>query len=273
MDQKSLGIEGAWTNPGKSDGNGEVKKPRQFYDDRVFLSRQARERDALERYPILYLAGYGAPSFHGRYFISRLEVEGFDVYEVKLPRFQTGDIPHSAAVLSIEVQKARRRFGASKVNLVGHSLGGVISRYYLQKLGGWKNVHRAVYLGTPHRGVRAAALIPFTKAGRQLMPNSNFMRDLNSDPARCRNIKCLSIISRFDEVVVPREAGILPCGYNKVVSWPMGHWGVVFSNKVIGWIVDFFDGLFDIRENSVCLIEERISSDHEGCEPSVQEPA
>lgn len=229
----------------------------QELEDEVNLTDKARRYAGIERFPVIYVPGYGAPPFHGKYLRSRLEIEGFDVFEAELPLLQTGDIAKSAAHLAVEVQRTRYRFDAEKVNLVGHSLGGIIARYYLQKLGGWKYVHRAVYLGTPHKGVYWAVFGLATKAGRQLMPNSKFMTDLNNDPSRCRNIKCLSIISNFDEMIVPRESGILDCGYNKVVNWPIGHWGMVFSNKAIGWIVDFFDGLFDIREGFAKVYERR----------------
>lgn len=250
---------------GDNGGNGNGKRRERFTDDEVNLSWKVRQGASLRRFPIIYVPGYGAPPLHGLYFRSRLEIEGFDVHEARLPHLQLGDIPRSSAILAVEVQRVLSKFGAEKVNIVGHSLGGIITRYYLQKLGGWKYVHRAVYLGTPHKGVYLAALGIFTKAGRQLLPNSDFMRDLNSDPARCRNIKCLSIISRFDEIVVPKESAILTCGYNKVVNWPLGHWGLVFSNKAVGWIVDFFDGIFDIREGSVSVTEERAHEFDEGC--------
>jgi triacylglycerol esterase/lipase EstA (alpha/beta hydrolase family) len=229
----------------------------QDFEDEINLTNRAHRLAGIERFPIIYVPGYGAPPFHGLYMRSRLEVEGFDVCEAELPHLQTGDIAKSAAALALQVQRTRYQFDAEKVNLVGHSLGGIISRYYLQKLGGWKYVHRAVYLGTPHKGVYWAVFGLATKAGRQLLPNSNMIKDLNSDPSRCRNIKCLSIISNFDEMIMPRESGILDCGYNKVVNWPIGHWGMVFSNKAIGWIVDFFDGLFDIREGFAKLYEDR----------------
>lgn len=226
-------------------------------EDKINLTQKAADSAAIERYPILYVPGYGAPPLHSLYFRSRLEVEGFDVQEVSLPHLQTGDIRKSAVILAAEVQRARYRFDAEKVNLIGHSLGGIISRYYLQKQGGWRYVNKAVYLGTPHKGVYWAVFGLMTKAGRQLLPNSKLMKELNSDPTRCKNIKCLSIISNFDEMIVPRESGILECGYNKSVNWPVGHWGLVFSNKAIGWIVDFFDGLFDIREGFARVTEER----------------
>lgn len=240
-------------------------------EDGLSLTSKAHEDALVERFPIIYVPGYGAPAVHGKYFCSRLEVEGFDVMEAQLPQFQTGDVPQSAAILAVQVQKARHEFNAEKVNLVGHSLGGVISRYYLQKLGGWRYVHRAVYLSTPHKGVYWAVLGLATKAGRQLLPNSKFIEELNNDPSRCRNIKCLSIVSNFDEMMIPKASGILECGYNKSVNWPMGHWGMVFSNKALMWIVDFFDGLFDIHEGFASLTEERADDVGVSCRELIHE--
>ncbi|MDD5747644.1 MAG: alpha/beta fold hydrolase [Actinomycetota bacterium] len=240
-------------------GKKEAKKSSEYdltpkqESDKAHLTSKAHELAALERFPIIYVPGFGAPAIHGLYLRSRLELEGFDVYEADLPSLQLGDVEKSAAALAVEVQRTRQKFDAEKVNLVGHSLGGIISRYYLQKLGGWKYVYRAVYLGTPHKGVYWAYLGLWAKSGRQMLPGSKLIKELNSDPSRCRAIKCLSIISNFDEMIVPRDSGILDCGYNKLVNWPIGHWGMVFSNKAVEWIVDFFDGLFDLREGFAML--------------------
>lgn len=225
-------------------------------------AKKGKKTSSLERLPVIYVPGFGAPSLHSKYFRSRLEIEGFKVFEADLPYLQTGDARDSAAELALQVQKARSYFDSDKVNLIGHSLGGIISRYYLQKLGGWRYVEKVVYLGTPHKGTYWGVFVPMTKAGRQLVPGSELLEEMNSDPSRCKNIKCLSIVSNFDEVVVPKDSRVLECAYNKAVSWPIGHWGLVFSNRAVGWIVDFFDGLFDIRDDFAKVYEERETCPH-----------
>jgi pimeloyl-ACP methyl ester carboxylesterase len=36
--------------------------------------------------------------------------------------------------------------------LIGHSMGGLVSRYYLEVLGGWRKTRRLITFGTPYRG-------------------------------------------------------------------------------------------------------------------------
>ena len=50
--------------------------------------------------------------------------------------------------------------GAQQVHVVGHSLGGLVARYHVQRLSGDARVHTLVALGTPHQGTMAAYLLP-----------------------------------------------------------------------------------------------------------------
>lgn len=40
----------------------------------------------------------------------------------------------------------------AKLVLIGHSMGGLVSRYFVECLGGWKVTRTVLTLGTPHRG-------------------------------------------------------------------------------------------------------------------------
>ena len=46
----------------------------------------------------------------------------------------------------------RRHVRGGEIDLVCHSLGGLVARVYLQELGGSRRVRSIVTLGTPHRG-------------------------------------------------------------------------------------------------------------------------
>ncbi len=63
-------------------------------------------------------------------------------------------IQHSKAIRAVCA-----RTGHSQVDVIGHSLGGLIARYYVQRLGGDIRAHTLVTLGTPHGGTRIAPLL------------------------------------------------------------------------------------------------------------------
>ena len=77
-------------------------------------------------------------------------------------------IAQNAALLDTYVQKIQREQNAWQVDLVAHSMGGLISRYYIQNLmtetGGLRAAHQLVMLGTPNAGSPCADIfsIPMT---------------------------------------------------------------------------------------------------------------
>src|SRR5260370_30066577 len=72
----------------------------------------------------------------------------------------TTDIRKAAEHLGRCVEALCERTGYERVHVVAHSLGGVIARYYVQRLGGDARVHTLVTLGAPHGGTQAARLLP-----------------------------------------------------------------------------------------------------------------
>jgi triacylglycerol esterase/lipase EstA (alpha/beta hydrolase family) len=63
-----------------------------------------------------------------------------------------GDIAASAGQLSTEVDTVLGQTGAGQVDIVGHSQGGMMPRYYLDKLGGAAKVHMLVGLAPSNHG-------------------------------------------------------------------------------------------------------------------------
>jgi triacylglycerol lipase len=117
------------------------------------------------------------------------------------------------------------------IDLVGFSMGGIVSRYYLQRLGGIQRVQRFVTLSSPHRGTWAA-YTRFNSGGNQMQPNSAFLTDLNQDVAQLKQLNVTSIWTPFDLVILPASSSRLPVGENKTV-WVGGHaWMVTHSRSL-----------------------------------------
>ncbi|OKK06036.1 lipase [Streptomyces sp. CB03234] len=116
----------------------------------------------------------------------------------------TCDIRAAAELLGRHVEEICDRTGHGEVDIVGHSLGGLIARYYVQRLGGDRRVRTLVTLGTPHSGTTAAPLAGAHPLVRQMRPGSSVVRELSEPAPHCRT-RFVSFWSDLDQWMVPVE--------------------------------------------------------------------
>ncbi|MFI0779827.1 esterase/lipase family protein [Streptomyces sp. NPDC021212] len=116
----------------------------------------------------------------------------------------TCDLRTAATRLARHVEDVRVRTGHSQVDIVGHSLGGLIARYYVQRLGGDARVHSLVTLGTPHSGTRIAPLLSAHPLVRQMCPDSEVITELRQPAPECRT-RFVSFWSDVDQLMIPAE--------------------------------------------------------------------
>ncbi|MFD8910146.1 esterase/lipase family protein [Streptomyces sp. NPDC059575] len=117
----------------------------------------------------------------------------------------TCDIRTAAELLARHVEEICERTGSRRIDIVGHSLGGLIARYYVQCLGGDLRVRTLVTLGTPHAGTRAIPLANAHPIVRQMRPDSAVIEELARPAPGCRT-RFVSFWSDLDSVMDPLEA-------------------------------------------------------------------
>lgn len=116
----------------------------------------------------------------------------------------TRDIRSAAHTLAAQIELLCAETGYDRVHVVGHSMGGVIARYYIQRLGGDERIHTLVTLGSPHQGTYAAALVPH-RLMRQLSPGSDVVAEVDAPSPGCRT-RFVAFWSDLDQVIVPKRA-------------------------------------------------------------------
>ncbi|WP_381562147.1 esterase/lipase family protein [Streptomyces eurythermus] len=165
----------------------------------------------------------------------RLKRAGYCVYALNYgaaeaaPLKATGDIVASAGQLAAFVDRVRTSTGAAKVDLVGHSQGGLMPRYYIDRLGGAAKVARLVALTPPNHGTTfdgmglLARAIPGAglllgascPACEQQVVGSDFLRDLNSGTGgTSAGVDYTVIATVHDQVVTPFTSSYLTPGAN-----------------------------------------------------------
>ncbi|MDX3536683.1 alpha/beta fold hydrolase [Streptomyces sp. MB09-01] len=114
----------------------------------------------------------------------------------------TLDLRVTARHLARRVEELCERTGQDRVDLVGHSLGGLIGRYYVQRLGGDTRVRTLVTLGTPHSGTRVAPFMDAHPVVRQMRPDSEVLAELAAPAPGCAT-RCVAFWSEFDALMTP----------------------------------------------------------------------
>ncbi|GHD94527.1 esterase/lipase family protein [Streptomyces naganishii] len=120
----------------------------------------------------------------------------------------TCDIRTAAELLGRHIEEICERTGSRQVDVVGHSLGGLIARYYVQRLGGDLRVRTLVTLGTPHAGTRVAPLANAHPIVRQMRPGSELIEELSGPAPGCRT-HFVSFWSDLDHLMDPLESACI----------------------------------------------------------------
>ncbi|MEW1861446.1 alpha/beta fold hydrolase [Streptomyces sp. NPDC088194] len=120
----------------------------------------------------------------------------------------TGDIRTAAAMLGPHIERVCAESGHAQVDIVGHSLGGLVARYYVQCLGGDARVRNLVTMGTPHSGTRAVPALAPHPLARQMRPGSPVLAELAGPAPGCRT-RFVAFWSDLDEFMIPAESARL----------------------------------------------------------------
>ncbi|MGB8689680.1 MAG: alpha/beta fold hydrolase [Microcoleus sp.] len=91
------------------------------------------------------------------------------------------------------------------LDLVGLSMGGLVTRYYLQRLGGIHRVQRFIAISSPHSGTWTAYTL-WGKGCIQMRPGSAFLEDLNRDATVLGKLNFTSIWTPWDFIIVPASS-------------------------------------------------------------------
>ena len=200
--------------------------------------------------PVLIVAGTFSPVLAVEPLAVRLRLDGFTVYTMALPGLGTGDIAVSAQAVATKVDEIRAATGAAKVDLIGHSQGGLENRYYLKFLGGTAKVGAYVSLGTPQYGTYSANLATVLGFGNclsivacvQMTTGSSFLAGMNAGDDTPGSVRYYAVYTVFDELVQPWANAKLQDGAKniKLQSYcPLrlvGHLGLILDGSVYGLV-------------------------------------
>jgi triacylglycerol lipase len=206
--------------------------------------------------PVIIVNGTFGPAFFYEPLAARLRGDGYRVFIFELTDLGTGDIANTARDLRTFADGVRAQTGAAKVDLVGHSQGGLVARQYVKALGGASTVDSLVSIGAPHYGTAVANLADFFGGGncigivacQQMAVGSTFLSGLNAGDDTIGSVRYTNLYTIYDELVRPVDnAGLRDGATNVLIQSQcplrvLGHIGLALDGTAYDGIHDALRG-------------------------------
>lgn len=182
--------------------------------------------------PVILIHGFSLTPWTMGFLWARLRSRGHGpLYLLDYYPMLRGDIDHFTGQLADLVDRvAGSGPGAGPVDLVGHSMGGLIAARYLTGHPG--RVRSLVAVGTPFHGTRLWAM----SAGRcvpQMRPGEPFLTEILEHPGFPGSARVTCIASDFDQIILPwRSSRLEVPGVRNVTVPGLGHTALLLSPRV-----------------------------------------
>ncbi len=164
-----------------------------------------------------------------------------DGHEVLTFDLKPNDGHASLEVLAQQVADfTEARLPGRRFDLVGFSMGGLVSRYYMQRLGGASRVDHFVTLAAPHHGTVMAGINSLPGV-LQMRRGSPFLRDLERDQDCLKSVKFTAFYTPLDLVVVPGDSGEMPQARN-VRVWALMHPSFILEKRCLRAVAEALRG-------------------------------
>jgi len=173
-----------------------------------------------QRYPVLLVHGITDTQVVFNRIALYLRNQGWAVYALDL-------VPNDGAIALDKLAHQIADYIADTfepnqpLDLVGFSMGGLVSRYYVQRLGGIDRIQRFVTISSPHKGT-ILAFASSLPGCVQMRPNSAFLQDLNSDVQMLKRLNFTSIWTPYDLMILPaRSSSLAHLNIGKEITIPV----------------------------------------------------
>ncbi|ADC64190.1 esterase/lipase family protein [Allochromatium vinosum] len=139
-----------------------------------------------------------------------MTAHGYKTFSINLrPNYGIAGIEDLAFQLKIFAESKIPR--GEQFSLIGFSMGGIVSRHYLQNLGGTNNVNKFIAVSSPHYGTVLSYLLPL-KGSLQMRPGSTYLRNLNSNVDSLLPVRPVSFWTKYDQMIIPQKSAIMSVG-------------------------------------------------------------
>jgi triacylglycerol lipase len=188
--------------------------------------------------PIVFVHGWSESESVWSTMIRNFTTEGWTRAELNNWRYSTSQSNvTTASQLRTKIEEVLRATGASRVDLVTHSMGALGSRYYLKNLSGTEKVDDWVSLGGPNHGTTTASFC-FETSCVEMRVGSTFLTRLNEVDETPGTVNYGTFWSNCDEIINPDESVLLNGATNNAIGC-VGHTAMLSDARVFPGVRDF----------------------------------
>lgn len=205
-----------------------------FFDYNYIRVRANKEEKEI---PVILLHPYIMNRGCLIYLFLKLKMHGYkNVYALTIsPKFAPIEV--QSAGLAELVNGILKKHNSQKFIGIGHSQGGIILRYYAQKMGGLQKIEKLITIGSPNQGTKLGIFARSFNA-KQMRYQSDFIKNLNQEIPE--KLKMLCILSPTDNMVLPWTAGKVE-KKGSYITPPLGHGSLIFSPDVCKEILSYLE--------------------------------
>jgi len=205
--------------------------------------RKASFEEPSDEPPVLLIHGFLGTRGSMYPLERRLVEDGLVVVSFNIGTLNVRDIRRSAFLIHRKIERILAQTPSQKIDIIGHSMGGLIGLYYVKKLGGHARVRRLIMMGTPVRGTwvalaGVATLGLWSTSSWQLLPRSRFLDELAQGPVP-PGVETYTLAAARDWVVPLKTTRMKGA---TAVTVPLGHSSLVVSDDVYGRIIQILRG-------------------------------
>jgi len=193
---------------------------------------------AVAHTPILFVHGWTESESLWSTMIGNFEREGWRREELNNWRYNTSQSNvRTASEVKAKVEEILRRTGATRIDLITHSMGALNTRYYIKNLGGTEKVEKFVSLGGPNHGTTTANFC-FEASCVEMRIGSEFLTRLNEGDETPGSVSYATWWSSCDEIINPDESVLLSGATNNAAGC-VTHTGLTTNSTVFAGVREF----------------------------------
>lgn len=206
-------------------------------------ARRSRARAASAAHdPVLLVHGFNGSGSNWTALVRALERAGWRADEIDAMSYDSSKSNKAIAQqVADEVATLRARTGASRVDLVSHSMGAISTRWFLEHLGGTASVDAWASLGGVNEGTVWAYGCYLLTPCKEMTPSSTVLDELARHGSTSGPTRYATWWSPCDEAVVPPTNAKLPGARNTETAC-LGHSALKSDPTVLGQLIDWLGG-------------------------------